>query len=88
MITAEQIDLAWLMTNRQRVADALNFVEALRRAEVQLGGPGSEAGLFWDGGGRASVVVPIRLGRIDPGGTDAQQIAAIRTALRQSGLEG
>ena len=88
MVRAEDIDLSWLMANRQRVADALNFVEALRGAEVQLGGPGSESGVLWDGGARASVVVPVRLARIDESGTDEQQLAAIRTALRQSGLAG
>lgn len=86
MITAEQIDLPWLMANRQRVADALNFVEALKRAEVQLGGGGAEAGVVWDGADRATIVVPGRLGRIDDSGTDSQKITAIISALRASGL--
>lgn len=48
-VNPSDINLAWLMENRARVAEALNIVEALKAARVVTGGSGGKVGIEWNG---------------------------------------
>jgi hypothetical protein len=88
MIKAEDVNIAWLMANSSKIADALNALEAISNASVNLSSGGSRAGVVLSGG-KAQINIPIQLTHV-ANSTDATDAAdtinRLLRSLRSAGL--